>query len=483
VTELDPAPPGVLDPWAVDPAVIADAVRASGRTLIVLDDDPTGTQSVQHLPVLTAWSVGDLEWALEQDAPAVYVLTNTRSLDARSAAARTREVVIAASTAATRLGRRIEFISRSDSTLRGHFPLETDTIAEALAELGHARPHGVLIVPAFPDAGRVTIDSTHLVRTGEQLVPVGETEFARDATFGYRSSELGDWVAEKTDGRWASADVLRIVLPVIRSGPDAVVAVLQTATGGRPIVADAVVEDDLRVLALALEQCASAGFEFIARVGPPFVRARIGQPVAVPLTADDLRATAPTGRRGGGLIVVGSHVGVTSRQLERLRAGQPGIRTVELSVPSIIAADTRDAHVAAIADEVVDALTAGDVIVHTSRTVVTSDGGEASLAISREVSAAVCEVVRRALAAHPPAFVIAKGGITSSDVATEGLGIRRAIVRGPMLPGIVSLWESVDGPAAGIPYVVFAGNVGDDDSLLQVVTTFINARRANATRS
>ncbi|NKX51898.1 hypothetical protein HER39_15260, partial [Arthrobacter deserti] len=48
---------------------------------------------------------------------------------------------------------------------------------------------------------------------------------------------------------------------------------------------------------------------------------------------------------------------------------------------------------------------------------------------------------------------------------------RHAIVRGPMLPGVVSLWEPVEGPAQGIPYVVFAGNVGNDQSLLDVVRT------------
>jgi uncharacterized protein YgbK (DUF1537 family) len=65
--------------------------------------------------------------------------------------------------------------------------------------------------------------------------------------------------------------------------------------------------------------------------------------------------------------------------------------------------------------------------------------------------------------------VVAKGGITSSDIATQALGIRRAIVRGTLLPGIVSLWEIACGPFQGTPYVVFAGNVGDDESLRAVV--------------
>lgn len=72
--------------------------------------------------------------------------------------------------------------------------------------------------------------------------------------------------------------------------------------------------------------------------------------------------------------------------------------------------------------------------------------------------------------------MIAKGGITSSDVASKGLGIRHALVRGPMLPGLVSLWQPVGGLADGVPYIVFAGNVGDDDSLADVVATLTHPR-------
>ncbi|MBN9200813.1 MAG: hypothetical protein J0H70_05510, partial [Microbacterium chocolatum] len=50
------------------------------------DDDPTGTQAVADLPVLSRWGVDDLGWALDTGAAAVYVLTNTRSHDAETAA-------------------------------------------------------------------------------------------------------------------------------------------------------------------------------------------------------------------------------------------------------------------------------------------------------------------------------------------------------------------------------------------------------------
>jgi uncharacterized protein YgbK (DUF1537 family) len=167
--------------------------------------------------------------------------------------------------------------------------------------------------------------------------------------------------------------------------------------------------------------------------------------------------------------VVGSHVGLTTRQLQRLTDEHTSARVVEIQVEQLLTSSDAIAELDRVLADVVEGLEAGDVIVHTSRLLVKRNDPAESLRIARTVSSAVVEVVRRTLAEHPPRFVIAKGGITSSDVAAFGLEIRHGIVRGPMLPGIVSLWEPVDGPARGIPYVVFAGNVGDDRSLLDVV--------------
>ncbi|MET3369953.1 UNVERIFIED_CONTAM: uncharacterized protein YgbK (DUF1537 family) [Jeotgalibacillus campisalis] len=466
---------------------VADAVAASSatspRVLVVLDDDPTGTQSVADLAVLTRWDVADFTWAFthireNQTKPAVYVLTNTRSLDPAEAAARNEEIVrnaLAAAAGNVRLG----FVSRSDSTLRGHYPLEPDVIAATVAAETGEPTDGVVIVPAFPDAGRVTIGGVHYMRgTGEAagtLTPVAETEFAKDASFGFKNSEMAKYVEEKSQGRFPAGDVIVLDLNVIRAGASAqdptisakaIADALESATNSTPIVADIVTENDFRALALGLEESERRGKKLLYRVGPPFVRGRIGQEIRTALTSEEAYA-GNTPSTGGGLIVVGSHVGVTTRQLNALTAEHSSAWTIEIDVEKLLTAEA-DAYIATVVSDVVDALHKGDVIVHTSRLLIKTDDAAASLKIARTVSAAVVAVVNRTLKTFPPRFVIAKGGITSSDVAAHGLEIRRAIVRGPMLPGIVSLWEPVDGPAKGIPYIVFAGNVGDDQSLTEV---------------
>ncbi|MFJ2115709.1 MULTISPECIES: four-carbon acid sugar kinase family protein [unclassified Streptomyces] len=451
----------------VDPAEVGAAI-AGGRRLVVLDDDPTGTQTVADVPVLTTWTVDDLRWALRQDSTAFFVLTNTRSLAPDAAAARNREIVraLALASAAESIG--FVLASRGDSTLRGHFPLETDVLAEEVPV------DGVVLVPAYIEAGRLTVGSVHWMRTADGMLPVAESEFAKDATFGYANSGLPEWIEEKTSGRTPAKDVLRITLDDLRvGGPEHVAGLLTSLRDGRTAVADALCDDDLRVLALASAAAEESGARLLYRVGPSFVRARAGQGARAPLTAAELRAfggesaeEAPTAH---GLIAVGSHVGLTTRQLDRLRE-RGGLAEFELDVPALLDGDRhRAAHIADVARQCAEALAAGDVILRTTRALVTGDGADDSLAIARSVSAAMVEAVRAITAARRPAFVVAKGGITSSDVATEGLDIRRAWARGTLLPGIVSLWEPVSGPSVGIPYIVFAGNVGGEDALADAV--------------
>lgn len=463
-----PAPP--LRPVSVRSAM--DEHASTRPVFIVLDDDPTGTQSVSDLPVLTAWEEADLQWALAQDPPAVYVMTNSRSLGPDRARAVTVEVCRAAEGVAARTGQRLAFVSRSDSTLRGHFPLEPWTIMEEM-EVAGRRVDGIILVPAFPEAGRITVTGCHYTRVGQDYLPSADTEFARDSTFGYRSSRLAQWVEEKTDGVVRAADVLTPDLETVRTRPELLRDQLMALRRGQVLAPDVVCEEDLLAVASALVDVEAQGRSFVYRVGPPFMRARLGQDPRPPLSAAQVEracraAGEPDRPRGtGGLVVVGSHVGLTTRQVEVLLE-RTGVPVFELDVPRLLEDDS-DVDLRALAARATDLLADTTVVLRTSRTLVTGGDQAQSLAVSRCVSTAVVEVVREVLERISPRFVVAKGGITSSDVASRGLGIRHAHCVGPMLPGIVSLWTAQDGPARGIPYVVFPGNVGDDASLAEVV--------------
>jgi uncharacterized protein YgbK (DUF1537 family) len=459
---LDQLPPEYPD--AGISTRVREVVAASKRKVVALDDDPTGVQTVHDTPVLASWSVPELADALREPGPLFFILTNSRSLPTAAAVLLNTEIARNLMTASRQTGGDVAIASRSDSTLRGHFPAETDAIAAVLGGVD-----GVLIVPAFFEGGRYTIDDVHWVRDGDRLIPAAETEFARDATFGYTSSDLKAWVAEKTGGRIPASAVATISIEDIREGgPDRVAAHLMNVSGGQPVIVNAASYRDLDVVVLGLLAAEGAGKRFVSRTGASFVRARAGLPERPLLTRADLLGPAAPAPLPG-LVVVGSHVRRTSEQLDRLLA-LPGIVAIELSVPAIIAAsETRDDVVRDTRRAADRALARGEVpILFTSRAVVVAGDPTKQLDISRAVSAALVDVVRGL--EERPGWVIGKGGITASDIGTKALGARRAVVLGQLRPGI-PVWRL--GPETrypALPYVVFPGNVGAPETLAEVVS-------------
>lgn len=454
----------------VEPTLLHSAVVRSGRRVVVIDDDPTGTQSVADVPIVTQWGVTDLRWALTQPTTALFVLTNSRSQSTDAARHINAEVVSNLMQAATDLGIEVSIISRSDSTLRGHFPAETDAIAEAWQRQSGRHVDVMLVCPAYPEAGRVTVDDVHWVTEGRIRIPVAETEFARDATFGFIHSNLKDWIEERSVGRWPARLIDAISLNDIRTGgPSLVARRLMARSHGAPVVVNAADASDLDVVAMGVLIAESRGTTVLCRTGPSFVRARSGQSTRPPLTPAELRQATGDGLSDHGLLVVGSHTQLTTRQMFRaLRLG--GFVEVEVEVRSLLDPARADAAIALGIDRVVGGLLSDDVLLRTSRDLVKGSTPSESLGISRLVADHLARIVAASVAQARPRWVVGKGGITASDVVTSGLGLRRAWVLGQMLPGRVSAWMPASNDKHNRPLcVVFPGNVGDDDSLANVV--------------
>lgn len=471
--------PTAFPPVRVEPDArqrIRKALADTGRRLAVLDDDPTGSQTVHDVAVVTVFDPDEIAAGLDGPGSTCFVLTNTRSMGEADAVALTTRVGRMVFELSRRLDAPVDVISRSDSTLRGHVVAEVTALDAVRREVLGRGYDGVLLVPAYLEAGRFTAGDVHWARVAGEALPVGETEFARDATFGFSASNLREFVAEKSGGTIAPEQVHSITLDDIRlGGPARVAEILGGVTGGAFVVVNAVEYADLDVVVLGLLSAQSNGAQdtgktFLYRTGPSFAQPLAGLDPQPPLQASDIW---PGGRPAGhGLVVVGSHVGLTSRQVAVARE-RGDITEVELEVPAVADPARRDAHVADTTARVVGALADSDVLLFTSRTLVRDTGPAASLEISRQVSTAVVEVVRGAVAAEP-AWVVAKGGITSHDVAVRGLGIRRATVLGQLLPGLVSVFQPVEAlpQIVGTPYVVFAGNVGDENTLAYVIDLF-----------
>jgi uncharacterized protein YgbK (DUF1537 family) len=442
---------------ALPPEVAASPAPAAGK-VIVLDDDPTGTQTVHGIPVLTTWSRETLAAELLLPEPCVYLLTNTRALSQDQACRLNREIGQNLTAAARQTGRPFRVISRSDSTLRGHFPAEVHALAEGIGITFDA----TLIIPAFFAGGRFTIGDVHYVAHGEELVPVGETEFARDAEFGFRASNLRAWVEEKSGGLHPAAEVRSLSLEQIRrGGVSAILNNLLSAQPGGIIVVNAAATGDLALVTQALARAEAEGRRYLFRTAAEFVPIYAGIRPRPLLAAADLRAR---GTAVGGLIVAGSYVGTTSNQLDVLFARQPDVAGVEADVRALVSIDHRDAEIRRLRSGIQDRLRAGkNVVLFTSRSVLKGTTPAEFGAIGQSVASALVEIIKD-LSVRPSWFV-AKGGITSSDLASKALGVRRAMVLGQALPGVPVWAPGPESKWPGLPYIVFPGNVGGPDAL------------------
>jgi uncharacterized protein YgbK (DUF1537 family) len=463
-----------------EPLVIPDARqriraehRAAGRRIVVLDDDPTGSQAVHSAAVVTSFTPAALAAGLGEPGALCFVLTNSRSMP-EAEAARSNSHIAAALADLERSGAGpIEVASRSDSTLRGHLRAEVGALDAVRRRYTGQGYDGVLLIPAFFEAGRRTAEDIHWARVGAADMPVAATEFSQDPVFGYSSSDLRQFVAERYGGSLRPDQIHRISLTDIRAGgPDRVQELLTRVTGGAFVVVNACCYADLEIVVLGLIAARQHGRQFLCRCGPSFVRALTGIDPRPPLTPADIW---PEGHPGShGLVVVGSHVRLTDRQLTAARA-DGALIDIELDAAAVLDPGSAERHVHDVADLVQAALARSDVLLTSSRTLVQGTDAVDSLRIARTISAALATVVRDACEAKP-AWVLAKGGITSHDVAVHGLGMRRAEVTGQLFPGMVSVFRPIDADARVSAFVVFAGNVGDERALADVVARLRGAR-------
>lgn len=424
--------------------------------IIVLDDDPTGSQTVHSCLLLMRWDVETLCRGLRDEAPVFFILTNTRSLTPEQAASVTKEVCqnLKQALEETQI-KDFLVVSRSDSTLRGHYPIETDAIAE---ELGPFDGH--FLVPAFFEGGRVTRDSIHYLIIDGVPTPVHETEFARDSVFGYHYSYLPKYVEEKTDRRINSDSVERFLLEDIRAGS---LERLMNLSQNQCAVVDGETQADLNLFAQDLLSAASQGKRFLFRSAASILTALAALP-SQPTAAENMSHYVRDGNPGA--VIVGSHVTKTTQQLEVLlqTSGTAGIE-VNVSRLANNAGNTSARLLSEILEKVNTAYQSGKTpVVYTSREELTFENVKTRLQFGEKVSDLLMDIVRGL--PSEIGFLISKGGITSNDVLSKGLNLTWARLLGQILPGCsIILTTAQHTQFPNLPVVLFPGNVGDTDAL------------------
>ena len=437
------------------------------KKIIVLDDDPTGVQTVHDISVYTDWSVDSIEKGFAEENSMFFVLTNSRGFIASETEKAHKEIALNVIKVATKHNKEFLIISRSDSTLRGHYPLETNVLRETIETNSELKLDGEVLLPFFKEGGRFTIDNIHYVQYGEELIPAGETEFAKDRTFGYTKSHLGEYVEEKTNGDFKAENITYITLESIRNlDIENITKQLLKVNNFNKVVVNAVDYVDVKIFSIALIKALKAGKNFMYRTAAAFTKVIGGVSDKGLLTREELIKEESN---NGGLIIVGSHVKKTTEQVEELKKCS-FLEFIELNCRLVLQPKKFEAEVDRVIENCESLISSGkSVVVCTSRERIDlgPDKKEEELKLSVKISDAVTSIVQRLKVR--PNYIIAKGGITSSDIGTKGLKVQRATVIGQIKPGIPVWTTGSESKFPGISYVIFPGNVGTNTTLREAV--------------
>lgn len=459
-----------IDEAYIDSLLEAE-IKASNKKIVVLDDDPTGVQTVHDISVYTSWDKDSIRAGFDEENSLFYVLTNSRGFTAEQTTKAHHEIAAVVDEVAKETGKEYIFISRSDSTLRGHYPLETELLKADYEKNTGKVIDGEILCPFFKEGGRFTIENVHYVKYGDELVPANETEFAKDKTFGYTAATMPEYVEEKTKGAYKKEDVTCISLEDIHNMEiDKIEEQLLAVHDFNKIIVNAVDYVDVKVFCVALYRAMRKGKVYMMRTAAAIVKV-MGGVTSQPLLTREQMVVKET--ENGGIIVVGSHTEKTTRQVEALKELKE-IEFIELDATLVKDDAAFEAEVQRCLEKEEACIKSGrTVCCYTTRALITADTGdkEDELRLSVKISDAVQSLVGRV--SVTPAFVIAKGGITSSDVGTKALAVKRANVLGQIRPGI-PVWQTGDESRFPLtPYVIFPGNVGDDETLREAVEILI----------
>lgn len=452
-------------------ALLSQAMEGFHKKLVVLDDDPTGVQTVHDVSVYTDWEEESIRKGFEEKEAMFFILTNSRSFSVEETTKVHQDIAARVAKVARELGQDFMIISRGDSTLRGHYPLETQLLADGLTKNEGVVIDGEIICPFFPEGGRYTMDNIHYVKEQDNLVPAGMTEFARDKTFGYKSSDLTEYVEEKTEGKYHKEDCITISLDELNAlDVQGIKDKLMSAQNMAKIIVNAVSYADLKIFCAALVLAMKAGKHYMARTAAAFTKV-MGRISDQPLLG---RAQLEGDTKNGGIVLIGSHVKKTTDQLNCLKELDGQADFMEFQVNTVFEENGLEKEVERTVKAAEEKILSGrTVVIYTSRQLLAPENmtPEEKLHISVKISNAVTSIIGKL--SVKPKFIIAKGGITSSDVGTKALRVKKARVMGQVKKGIPVWMTGEESKFPGMPYIIFPGNVGEVSTLKEIVEELI----------
>ena len=439
--------------------------------IIIFDDDPTGSQTVYGCPLLLNWDQYCLEKAFKHPSQLIFILANTRSLSSTLADKKIREICSSLKKFFLRKGYSKDdyfYISRGDSTLRGHGVLEPATLAKELGPF-----HATFHIPAFLEGGRTTEDGIHYLNG----IPVHMTDFGRDKIFGFSTSHLAKWIEEKSCGKIPVRKILHLDIKQLdmarenQDGFEYLLNFLSQLENNISVVVDAKSPQHLETLARAIKIISNEK-RFLFRTAASFINSLSGLPPNPKNTSDlvSLKSKNFDFEYKPGLIMVGSHVQLATEQLEILLQEDSceGLEIPARKLAQILSLQECQQLIldleSILLSKIESILDRKKVpVLYTSREEImfSSDSRRMNfgLALAEFMAILVGKIFKKL------GYIISKGGITTQLLLQKGLNLKQVDLKGQILPGL-SIVEIISDQNR-LPVVTFPGNLGNNKTLLE----------------
>ncbi len=442
---------------------------------VVIDDDPTGSQTVHDCLLLLNWDCSTLIKGFESKSNLFFILANTRSLSENDAKLTIEQICKNLKTVITSQAyeEEIVFISRGDSTLRGHNYLEPIALNSCLGPFD-----ATFHIPAFIEGKRLTINGSHFV----DKIPISQTIFATDKIFGYETSNVKNLLLQQSKSQINFEDIQNLLLSDIEMLNDEenniVFKTLKNLKNNKHVVVDVENYSQLKKLSLVIKKLIKQK-KFLFRTAASFISS-ISEKKSVSQSEiffSNLRLRNKEKSFLPGLIIVGSYVELSTIQLNNLLEIS-NCNPIELDVFEffkITSSDNnqkrRNLFKNKFLKEIRFSFEKGKTpVLFTSRQFMSLDYSE-QFNFYNSLSCFIAELV--ADLKYEIGYLISKGGITTNMILSKGLNADYVYLEGQIFTGISVVTYNLKNDEK-IPIVTHPGNIGTKDSLVNIWKVFEN---------
>jgi len=436
---------------------------------VVIDDDPTGSQTVYDCLLLLKWDCSTLVKAFEYKSNLFFILANTRSLSENDAKLKIEEICKNLKTviASQAYQEEIIFISRGDSTLRGHNFLEPSALNSCLGPFD-----ATFHIPAFIEGKRLTINGSHFV----DKIPIKKTIFAKDKIFGYETSNIKQLLFQKSKSQINLDDIQNLLLSDLEILNDEenniVFKTLKNLKNNKHVIVDIENYSQLKKFSLIIKKLTKQK-KFLFRTAASFISS-ISEKKSVPQSEtffSNLRIRNKEKSFLPGLVIVGSYVELSTIQLKNLLEIST-CNPIELDVFEFFKITSsennqkqRNLFKNNFLNEIRSSFEKGKTpVLFTSRKFMSLDYSE-QLNFYNSLAFFIAELV--ADLKDEIGYLISKGGITTNVILSNGLNADYVYLEGQILTGISVVTAYLKNDEK-LPIVTHPGNIGTKDSLVNI---------------